>query len=99
MKITELRNLSKEELHQKEKSLKEQLFKLNLQRYGGRVEKPHMFSAIRKDIARINTLLNLIENPGVKEKKNISNEADPVRNTRTIAENERFTNGENEKKE
>lgn len=58
MKIQELRNLSKEELLQKEKGLKNELFKLNLQRYGGRVEKPHMFSLIKKDIARINTILN-----------------------------------------
>ncbi|MCX5703179.1 MAG: 50S ribosomal protein L29 [Candidatus Omnitrophica bacterium] len=58
MKTEELRNLSKEELLQKEKSLKEELFKLNLQRYAGRVEKPHMFSLIKKDIARINTILN-----------------------------------------
>ncbi|OGX17381.1 MAG: 50S ribosomal protein L29, partial [Omnitrophica WOR_2 bacterium RBG_13_44_8b] len=42
----------------KEKSLKEELFKLNLERYGGRVEKPHKFSLIKKDIARIETLLN-----------------------------------------
>lgn len=58
MKIKELRGLSSEELLQKEKALKDELFKLNLQRYGGRVEKPHRFSLIRKDIARINTLLN-----------------------------------------
>jgi large subunit ribosomal protein L29 len=58
MKIKELRGLSKDELLQKEKLLKEQLFKLNLQSYGGRVERPHMFSLFRKDIARINTLLN-----------------------------------------
>jgi len=58
MKIQELRNLSKEELLQKEKTLKEELYKLNLQRYGGRVEKPHMFSLIKRDIARIKTILN-----------------------------------------
>lgn len=58
MKITELRNLSKEELVAKEKALKEELFKLNQQRYSGRVEKPHMFSLVKKDIARVNTLLN-----------------------------------------
>jgi len=58
MKIKELRGLPRDELLQKEKLLKEQLFKLNLQRYGGRVEKPHMFSLVRKDIARINTILN-----------------------------------------
>lgn len=58
MKITELRGLSKEELAIKEKSLKEELYKLNQQRYGGRVDKPHMFSRIKRDIARIETLLN-----------------------------------------
>ncbi|MFH1458245.1 MAG: 50S ribosomal protein L29 [Candidatus Omnitrophota bacterium] len=58
MKIKELRSLSKEELREKEKSLKEHLFKLNAQRYGGRVEKPHEFRVTRKDIARIKTLLN-----------------------------------------
>jgi len=58
MKITELRGLSKDELTAKEKSLKEELFKLNQQRYGGRVDKPHMFSKIKRDIARIETLLN-----------------------------------------
>jgi large subunit ribosomal protein L29 len=73
VKIKELRSLSKEELLQKQKSLKEQLFKLNMQRYGGRVEKPHMFFAIRKEIARIHTLLN--ERPGFQSfnEKNISN--------------------------
>jgi len=58
MKTKELRNLTKEELLQKEKTLKEELFKLNMQRYGGRVDKPHMFSLIKGDIARIETILN-----------------------------------------
>ena len=58
MKITELRALSREELLVKEKSLKEELSKLNLQRYAGRVEKPHMFSLVKKEIARFKTLLN-----------------------------------------
>ena len=57
-KNKDLRNLSVEELLQKEKALKEELFKLNLQRYGARVDKPHMFSLVKKDIARINTILN-----------------------------------------
>jgi len=58
MKKQELNNLSGEELIQKEKSLKDELFKLNQQRYAGRVEKPHQFAQIKKDIARINTILN-----------------------------------------
>jgi len=58
MKARELNALSREDLLQKLKTLKEDLFKLNLQRFGGRVEKPHMFSVIKRDIARIHTVLN-----------------------------------------
>lgn len=57
MKIGELRNLSKEELIAKEKALKFELFKINQQRFAGRVEKPHQFSQLRRDLARIATLL------------------------------------------
>jgi large subunit ribosomal protein L29 len=61
MKAKDLRNLSKEELMQKEKSLRAELFKLNRQRYAGRVEKPHMFKILSKDIARIETLIKETE--------------------------------------
>jgi len=56
-KLDELKNASKSELIAKEKKLKEELFKLNEQRYTGRVDKPHMFSLIKKDIARVATFL------------------------------------------
>ena len=55
--MQELRNLSKEELMQKEKTLHQELFKLNQQRYSGRVDKPHLFTLVKRDIARIKTLL------------------------------------------
>ena len=57
MKIKELRDLSPEDLAQKEKSFKEELYGLNYQRRFGRVEKPHRFRTLKKDIARIKTLL------------------------------------------
>ena len=57
MKFKELTNLSGQELIEKEKNLKEQLYKLNYQRYSGRVEKPHSFTMLRKDIARIKTAI------------------------------------------
>lgn len=57
-KLQEWRNLPNEELLQKEKQLYEELFKFNAQRYSGRVDKPHMFLSIKKDIARIETILN-----------------------------------------
>ena len=58
MKIKELRELGPEELVQKAKDLKKELFDLNFQRRHGRVEKPGRFRTIRRDIARILTLLN-----------------------------------------
>jgi large subunit ribosomal protein L29 len=64
MKTKELEVLSKEDLAGKLVELKNDLFKLNAGRYTGNVEKPHMFSLIKKDIARIHTILNR------KEKKN-----------------------------
>lgn len=57
MKYKEISSLSAQELLDKERNLKEQLHKLNYQRYAGRVEKPHAFSVLKKDIARIKTAL------------------------------------------
>jgi len=58
LKAKDLLNLSKGELLDKEKSLKEELFKLNAQRYSGRVEKPHLFSLVKRDLAVVETVLN-----------------------------------------
>ncbi len=58
-KARDLENLSRDELLEKKKVLKDELFKLNLGRYSGRVEKPHMFSLIKRQIARVETRLSL----------------------------------------
>lgn len=58
LKAKELINLSKAELLDKEKSLKDELFKLNAQRYSGRVEKPHLFSLVKRELAVVETALN-----------------------------------------
>ncbi len=58
MKMQELTALSTDDLIQKEKGLKKELFDLNYQRKIGRVEKPALFKKLRKDIARILTILN-----------------------------------------
>lgn len=58
MKAQELRNLSKAELLEKEKGLVEELAKLTTQRYTSTVDKPHRFSLLKRDIARIRTILN-----------------------------------------
>ncbi len=69
MKPQELNNLSKDELLAKEVSLKQESFTLNFQRKAGRVEKPHRFKQIRRDIARIHTILRIkeIEESGNKK--------------------------------
>jgi len=64
MKSKELRDLNTADLLQKEKSLKKELFDMRYQRKVGRVEKPARFKAIRKDIARILTVLNERKNDG-----------------------------------
>lgn len=56
-KTEELRGLSPEDIFQKQKGLKKELFDLNAQRKMGRVEKPHRFKEIRRNIARMMTVV------------------------------------------
>lgn len=58
MKIKELSNLSEDDLMTKEKQLKKDLFDMESHRQMGRVEKPASFRNLRRDIARILTVLN-----------------------------------------
>lgn len=67
MKIKELRELTKEDLVQKEKAFKKALFGLNYQRQFGRVEKPGQFKLLHRDIARIKTLQKEREKDGAKK--------------------------------
>jgi len=57
MKTEDLKGLSSDELIQKEKAFKKSLFELNYQRKMGNVEKPHQFRVLKRDIARIMTIL------------------------------------------
>jgi large subunit ribosomal protein L29 len=66
MKPSQLRELSSEELIQKEKAFKKELFSLNYQRKMGNVEKPDRFRMLKRDIARIFTILRERE---MEEKK------------------------------
>ena len=57
MKIKELSNLTEDDLITKEKQLKKDLFDMESHRQMGRVEKPASFRNLRRDIARILTVL------------------------------------------
>ncbi len=58
MKARDLRALPNEELENKLRELERQLMELNFQKKTAKVEKPHLFKQIKKDIARILTILN-----------------------------------------
>jgi len=57
MKVKELRSLSVEDLLKKNAELREDLFKLRFQHGIRRLENPAKLGLLRKDIARIQTLL------------------------------------------
>ena len=57
MKTKDLRAQNSDDLLQKEKALKKDLAELNYQRKIGRVEKPSRFRLMKRDIARIQTIL------------------------------------------
>lgn len=57
MKAKELRDLSTEELEVKLAELKEELFNLRFQLATGQLENPMRVRAVRKDIARVKTLM------------------------------------------
>ena len=61
MKFKDISSLGQQELIEKEKVLKEELYKLSYQRYSGRVEKPHNFSLLKKDVARIKTAIRQMQ--------------------------------------
>ena len=67
MKIHELKDLTKEDLIQKEKALKKELFELNFHRKYGRVEKPVRFRSVKHTIAKIKTILNERDKNGSKK--------------------------------
>jgi large subunit ribosomal protein L29 len=69
MKIKEINNLSEDELITKEKQLKKDLFDMESHRQMGRVEKPASFRNLRRDIARILTVLSQKKVVSAKEGK------------------------------
>jgi large subunit ribosomal protein L29 len=57
MKGTELRELTKEELLKKKKDLKEELFNLRFQHSTGQLENTARSGLLKRDVARIETVL------------------------------------------
>jgi large subunit ribosomal protein L29 len=57
MKVAEIRELSVDELHTREKDLDDQIFRLRIQKSMGQLEAPARVRELRKDLAKIKTIL------------------------------------------
>ncbi|MEK7449753.1 MAG: 50S ribosomal protein L29 [Planctomycetota bacterium] len=58
MKLKDIRTKTKEELQKEISKFKEELFKLRFRKVTDVVENPSLIRAIRKDIARMKTVIN-----------------------------------------
>ena len=58
MKINEIKDLSVEELQTKTQELQQELFNLRFQLHTGHLENTARVSQIRKDVARVKTVLS-----------------------------------------
>ena len=57
MKAEAIRELGVDELHAREKDLDDQLFRLRIQKSMGQLEAPTKLRTLRRDLARIKTIL------------------------------------------
>ena len=57
MKAAEIRELTADDLRAREKELDDQLFRLRIQKSMGQLEAPAKLAPLRRDLARIKTIL------------------------------------------
>jgi large subunit ribosomal protein L29 len=57
MKVTEIRDLAVDDLRQRVKDMDDQLFRLRIQKSMGQIEAAHKLKAVRRDLARVKTVL------------------------------------------
>ena len=57
-KIAEFKDLTADDLRTKEKELDDQLFRLRIQKSMGQIEAAHKVKALRRDRARLKTVLH-----------------------------------------
>ncbi|HHN64135.1 MAG TPA: 50S ribosomal protein L29 [Nitrospirae bacterium] len=64
MRPSELREMTIDELREKERELRKELFNLRFQKATGEIQNPMRIRAVRKDIARILTIITEKERQG-----------------------------------
>lgn len=68
MKARDLKEMSEAELRQKEKEVTEELFNLKFQHATGQLENTERLPQVRKDLARVKTILRQKEIAAAKSK-------------------------------
>ena len=61
MKASELRDMSQEDLNKELINLRREQFNLRMQRATGQLARPHEYGRVKKDIARVKTILGELE--------------------------------------
>ena len=64
MKVTEVRDLTIDELQQRARDMDDQLFRLRIQKSMGQLEAAHKLKGVRRDLARVRTVLREKESDG-----------------------------------
>ena len=67
LKINEIRKMSSEDLKKKITETKEELFTMRMQQANGTLEKPAQLKSLRRDVARMKTILKERELNGGNE--------------------------------
>ncbi|MBE2204411.1 MAG: 50S ribosomal protein L29 [Chthoniobacterales bacterium] len=68
MKIAEIKELTAKELFTRKRELREEIFNLRVQQQSGQLEKPHMLHLLRRNIAKIETVLSQKTRPTTAKK-------------------------------
>jgi len=64
MKTSDIRKMSVNDINSKIAEIKTELFELRMKQATGTLEKPHMINSLRKDVARLKTVLTEKLNDG-----------------------------------
>ena len=57
MKIAEIKEFTLKELNARKREIRQEIFNLRIQQQGGQLEKPHMLRSLRRDAARVESVL------------------------------------------
>jgi large subunit ribosomal protein L29 len=62
MKMTEIKDLTPQELTAKSRDLRQEIFNLRLQQASSQLEKPARLKTLRRDVARVETRISQLRN-------------------------------------